>query len=250
VLLSVTEWQNFHAVQGRQKGNGGKPVRLSSAASARNALPRPDGGLASRLLDMQRKLGNRLAVELLNRREDADRALVTEPAGAEAGAAPPIPSSGSHKRYTELLGGVIGGAAAGAGLGFLVGGPVGAVVGGVVGLIAGAILGARLGRKRLTGPIADPMVQAAMRTAWTDSQAASAAARHEESGYIVRHPDGTLAVERWPRGAGASISPPARDAHGRYHGFEVLGEFHTHPNPPVDEHGRHWVPGPSPGDIT
>src|SRR5437667_9858267 len=130
VLLSVTEWQNFHAVQGRQKGNGGKPVRLSSAASARNALPRPDGGLASRLLDMQRKLGNRLAVELLNRREDADRALVTEPAGAQAGAAPPIPSSGSHKRYTELLGGVIGGAAgaaAGAGLGFLVGGPVGAV---------------------------------------------------------------------------------------------------------------------------
>ena len=173
-----------------------------------------------------------------------------EPAGAEAGAAPPIPSSGSHKRYTELLGGVIGGAAAGAGLGFLVGGPVGAVVGGVVGLIAGAILGARLGRKRLTGPIADPMVQAAMRTAWTDSRAASAAARHEESGYIVRHPDGTLAVERWPRGAGASISPPALDAHGRYHGFEVLGEFHTHPNPPVDEHGRHWVPGPSPGDIT
>lgn len=99
-----------------------------------------------------------------------------------------------------------------------------------------------------TGPISDANVRAVMRQAWTDSQAASAANRHEEGGYIVRRADGSLGVARWPRGAGASITPPARSADGRFNGEEVLGEFHTHPNPPVDESGQAWVQGPHPGD--
>jgi hypothetical protein len=28
-----------------------------------------------------------------------------------------------------------------------------------------------------------------------------------------------------------------------------VGEFHTHPNPPVDEQGTLWQERPSPGDI-
>ncbi|NTV63528.1 MAG: hypothetical protein HGA65_08340 [Oscillochloris sp.] len=93
-------------------------------------------------------------------------------------------------------------------------------------------------------------VRAEMRRAWADSQSASVANRHEEGGYIVRRADGSLGVERWPRGAGASIQPAARDAQGHYNGLEVVGEFHTHPNPAVDENGMAWVQGPSPGDIT
>jgi len=97
-------------------------------------------------------------------------------------------------------------------------------------------------------PIDDPAVQRGMREAWADSQAADPANRHEEGGYIVRNADGSLGVERWPRGAGASIEPPARDATGRYNGKEVLGEFHTHPNPPIDETGKAWTPGGHAGD--
>jgi hypothetical protein len=156
-----------------------------------------------------------------------------------------------RSRSSEVVGGVVGGlagAAAGAGIGFLAGGPIGAVVGGIIGLIGGAIVGALLGRPSLTGPIADPVIQRAMRDAWVASNSASAAGRHEEGGYIVRKADGTLGVERWPTGAGSSITPPARDATGRYNGLEVLGEFHTHPNPPVDEAGKHWVQEPHAGD--
>ncbi|MEP6505216.1 MAG: hypothetical protein ABJD97_17890 [Betaproteobacteria bacterium] len=99
-----------------------------------------------------------------------------------------------------------------------------------------------------TRPIDCPAVQRGMRQAWTDSQAGDAANRHEEGGYIVRNADGTYGVERWPRGASASIAPPARDANGLYNGKQVVGEFHTHPNPPVDETGRQWTPGGHPGD--
>jgi hypothetical protein len=98
-------------------------------------------------------------------------------------------------------------------------------------------------------PQNSPQVQAAMRQAWADSQADDPAHRHEEGGYIVRNPDGTYGVERWPRGQGnASIDPPPRDAQGRYNGKDVVGEFHTHPNPPVDENGRNWTQGGHPGD--
>jgi hypothetical protein len=97
-------------------------------------------------------------------------------------------------------------------------------------------------------PIDDPAVQAAMRQAWTDSQAGDPHQRHEEGGYIVRNADGSLGVERWPRGVGASITPPPRDANGRYNGKEVLGEFHTHPNPPVDGNGNQWTQGGHAGD--
>src|SRR5262245_28021861 len=61
-------------------------------------------------------------------------------------------------------------------------------------------------------PIDGPAVQEGMRQAWEDSQADDPDNRHEEGGYIVRNEDGSLGVERWPRGEGASIPPPPRDA--------------------------------------
>lgn len=99
-----------------------------------------------------------------------------------------------------------------------------------------------------TRPIDDPAVQEGMRQAWEDSQADDPDNRHEEGGYIVKNDDGSLGVERWPRGAGASIAPPPRDADGKYNGKEVLGEFHTHPNPPIDENGKEWTQGGHEGD--
>lgn len=208
-------------------------------------------GRLAQIIALQRAVGNRAVSQALRRSTGgilftADQQPVDSVLGAPAGTRHPT-------RESEVMGGLIGGgigAAVGAGVGFAAGGPIGALVGGLVGLAVGAAIGAVAGRRTLTGPIADPAIQTAMRSAWTDSDAGSAANRHEEGAYIVRRADGSLGVERWPRGAGASITPPARDASGRYNGLEVLGEFHTHPNPAVDEAGRQWVQGPSPGDLT
>lgn len=219
---------------------------------------------AALLLQIQRAHGNRYLRSLLQTKLAQRKGgfgpsqSVDSELGRDVGQAPTQINSTDQAnapvpRKSEVVGGLVGagiGAAAGAGLGFLIGGGVGALVGGLIGAVAGGIIGALAGRSSLTGPITDATVQAAMRQAWADSDAGSAANRHEEGGYIVRRADGSLGVERWPRGAGASIAPPARGADGRFNGLEVLGEFHTHPNPPVDEAGRSWVPGPSPGDIT
>jgi hypothetical protein len=89
-----------------------------------------------------------------------------------------------------------------------------------------------------------------MRQGWIDSQAGDPNHRHEEGGYIVQNTDGSYGIERWPRGAGASIAPPPRASDGTFHGKRVVGEFHTHPNPDIDENGRTWQESPSPGDLT
>lgn len=98
-------------------------------------------------------------------------------------------------------------------------------------------------------PLASPEVRAAMQQAWVDSRPHDPDNRHEEGGYIVRNPDGTFGVVRWPRGGGSSITPPTRAPDGSYGGLPVDGEFHTHPNPDIDEAGRTWQESPSPGDL-
>jgi hypothetical protein len=97
--------------------------------------------------------------------------------------------------------------------------------------------------------IADTNVVAGLRKAWRDSQPDSLIDRHEEGGYIVRNPDGTFGTESWPKGQGNVISVPQRDANGRYEGKQVIGEYHTHPNPPIDDNGIPWVQEPSDEDI-
>jgi hypothetical protein len=89
-----------------------------------------------------------------------------------------------------------------------------------------------------------------MRQAWDDSAADDPARRHEEGGYLVENADGTYGVLRWPSGGMARIVPPLRSRDGTYRGRRVIGEFHTHPNPAVDELGQTWQEEPSPGDIT
>lgn len=98
-----------------------------------------------------------------------------------------------------------------------------------------------------TNPLDSAAVKQAMRAAWNDSQASDKNKRHEEGGYIVKNADGSYGVERWPTGGQKSISPPSRAADGKYNGKEVVGEFHTHPNPDVDEDGKHWREAPSNG---
>jgi hypothetical protein len=110
----------------------------------------------------------------------------------------------------------------------------------------------RLGNGRSTpsgDPLADPSVRAAMQQAWQDSAADDPDRRHEEGGYIVQDDDGSYGAVRWPSGSASRITPPARAVDGTYHGRQVIGEFHTHPNPLVDEQGRLWQEAPSPGDI-
>jgi len=93
---------------------------------------------------------------------------------------------------------------------------------------------------------ADPTVSAAIEQAWTDSQAGDKDNRHEEGGWIIQDTQtGALSVVRWPAGNRSSINPgdpPEIPCH------RVVGEFHTHPNPPVDEDGNRWEQGPSQGD--
>jgi hypothetical protein len=88
-----------------------------------------------------------------------------------------------------------------------------------------------------------------MRQAWEGSAPDDPIRRHEEGGYILQDDHGNYTVARWPGGGLARIVPPPRAVDGTYQGQRVIGEFHTHPNPAVDELGRLWHEGPSPGDI-
>jgi hypothetical protein len=94
-----------------------------------------------------------------------------------------------------------------------------------------------------------PNVKRGLGEAWQRSQTDDPQQRHEEGGYVVEEIDGTLGVCEWPRGAGAFIVPPVRAFDGTYQGRPVVGEYHTHPNPTVDEQGRHWAQEPSEADL-
>ena len=71
-------------------------------------------------------------------------------------------------------------------------------------------------------------VKAELWRAWQESQPGSAGA-HEEGGFVLLQSDGTLAVQRWPRGAQDEIElPPHRG--GRSGNGIIVATFHTHPN--------------------
>src|SRR5262245_3310563 len=90
--------------------------------------------------------------------------------------------------------------------------------------------------------MADPVVQAALDSAWVDSQPGDPAARHEEGGWIYMDlTTGHVVTRRAPRGQQAGIDlrhPPTVP------GSVIVGKFHTHPNPKAEG----WNPGPSAGD--
>lgn len=87
-----------------------------------------------------------------------------------------------------------------------------------------------------TGLLALPHVRQCLWEAWQDSQPDDPVNRHEEGGYIVRHEDGTIGCERWPRGLTGAILPP-QTPWGLYNGKRVIAEFHTHPKPPPATQG-------------
>ena len=99
--------------------------------------------------------------------------------------------------------------------------------------------------------LANAGITAAINQAWTDSQPAVYGSRHEEGGWIIFNVrTSALRVQRWPRlplpqgQSQINDVPAVLGANER-----VCGEFHTHPNPPLDEDGIVWLQGPSAGDI-
>jgi len=68
--------------------------------------------------------------------------------------------------------------------------------------------------------------------AWQESQPGTSDA-HEEGGFVLRNVDGSLIVERWPRGAQNQILVPPH-AGGKRNDLLIVATFHTHPNPGVE----------------
>jgi len=78
----------------------------------------------------------------------------------------------------------------------------------------------------------DSKVLDAIWQAWRDSVPGTADA-HEEGGFVLRDSDGSLSVERWPRGVQDRIEVPPHPG-GRVGEKVIAASFHTHPNPPPD----------------
>ena len=81
---------------------------------------------------------------------------------------------------------------------------------------------------KATSILNDPVVRAALRQAWEDSQP-GLTGNHEEGGFILRDSDGNLGVERWPHGQRNSIMVPPHP-NCRINGQDIVATFHTHPN--------------------
>ena len=101
--------------------------------------------------------------------------------------------------------------------------------------------------------LADSTVSDAIDDAWDDSEAGNKDTRHEEGGWIIqtRTQYGEeyvygFRVVRVPAGTRTGISPGAPPAVTENE--RIVGFFHTHPNPPVDEDGNRWEQGPSDSD--
>jgi hypothetical protein len=78
------------------------------------------------------------------------------------------------------------------------------------------------------GVLDDPGIRDSLRQAWEDSQPNTGNV-HEEGGFILRAADGSLQVERWPRGVQNRIIVPDRLG-GKRGGLIIVATFHTHPN--------------------
>jgi hypothetical protein len=90
----------------------------------------------------------------------------------------------------------------------------------------------------------NPIVDAAIEQAWSDSLPDDPLRRHEEGGWVYYElATGTISVSRAPVGRRGRINlhnPPEVE------GCVVVGKFHTHPNPSAEG----WDPSPSDDDET
>lgn len=78
----------------------------------------------------------------------------------------------------------------------------------------------------------DNTIRGLLLLAWQESQPGTSTV-HEEGGYVLRRADGTLTVERWPRGVQNEILVPSHQG-GTRGGLVIVATFHTHPNPAPD----------------
>lgn len=74
----------------------------------------------------------------------------------------------------------------------------------------------------------DDTIRGPFLQAWQDSQPGTAGA-HEEGGFVLRHADKSLSVERWPRGVQNQIVVPEHPG-GKRGNLLIVATFHTHPN--------------------
>jgi len=78
----------------------------------------------------------------------------------------------------------------------------------------------------------DPVVRAALKQAWEDSQPGPTG-DHEEGGFILRDSAGNLRIECWPHGQQNSmVVPPHPNC--RINDQDIVATFHTHPNTGAD----------------
>jgi hypothetical protein len=96
--------------------------------------------------------------------------------------------------------------------------------------------------EELEAVLDDPVVCAALRQTWADSQPGLSGG-HEEGGFILRDPAGVLAVMRWPKGRQDVIFVPAH-MNCQVGGSDIVASFHTHPNT-----GPDYLQEPSETDI-
>ncbi len=75
----------------------------------------------------------------------------------------------------------------------------------------------------------DDTIRGLFLRAWQESQPGTPAA-HEEGGFVLRNADGSLSVERWPRGVQNQILVPPHPGSKRGD-LLIVATFHTHPNP-------------------
>jgi hypothetical protein len=78
----------------------------------------------------------------------------------------------------------------------------------------------------------DEIIRGLLLRAWRDSEPGTTAT-HEEGGFVLRNDDGSLDVERWPRGIRNEIVVPPHPG-GKRKGLAIVATFHTHPNPGPD----------------
>jgi hypothetical protein len=84
----------------------------------------------------------------------------------------------------------------------------------------------------LVSVVEDETVRGIFLQCWKESQPGTAVA-HEEGGFVLQGPDGSLGVEQWPRGAqDRTVVPPHPG--GRRGNLLIVATFHTHPNPGPD----------------
>lgn len=94
----------------------------------------------------------------------------------------------------------------------------------------------------ITTILNDPVIRAALKEAWLDSQPGISGG-HEEGGFILLDETGKIRVMRWPKGEQDTILIPPHSS-CQIDGSEIVATFHIHPNT-----GPDYLQEPSDTDV-